>query len=338
MKFFSELSAFRDRAPRVEALDACHVGVVLRALAVTLAGVAVASMFGAHSVLHGLERLALASAGVVPAVLGWLLLACALGRMLGPQRRSVRDAMGLALGAAAGALACAILDRLVPWPQGAPWLAAALAGALWAGAVQQALDWHARSRAPADVAARLAGLQARIAPHFLFNTLNAAIALVREDPARAEGVLQDLSDLFRQALADPAQAVSLADEVALARGYLRIEQVRFGERLRVHWSLDPRADHARVPPLVLQPLVENAVKHGVQPSARGAQVHVCTQRRRNHVVITITNTVPDGPGPAGCGVALANVRERLRLLHDVHGRFQAGLRDGVFRVSLEVPA
>ena len=195
-----------------------------------------------------------------------------------------------------------------------------------------------RDRIPADSAARLAHLQARIAPHFLFNTLNTAIALVRQDPARAEAVLEDLADLFRQALADPAQSVCLSDEVALARRYLRIEQVRFGPRLRVHWTLDPRADGARVPPLVLQPLVENAVQHGVQPSAQGAQVHVCTQRRGDSVGITIRNTVPHGPGPPGSGLALANVRERLHLMHDARCRFQAGLSAGVFEVQMEVPA
>jgi two-component system sensor histidine kinase AlgZ len=195
-----------------------------------------------------------------------------------------------------------------------------------------------RDRVPADSAARLAQLQARIAPHFLFNTLNTAIALVRQDPARAEGVLEDLADLFRQVLADPAESVCLSDEVALARRYLRIEQVRFGARLRVHWTLDPRADGARVPPLVLQPLVENAVHHGVQPSAQGAQVHVWTQRRGDSVVITLRNTVPQGPGPAGSGLALANVRERLHLMHDARCRFRSGLSAGVFEVQMEVPA
>lgn len=338
MRFLGELSAFRQRAPRGAALDACHVGVVLRAVAGTEAVIAVAVMFGARTPMHWLERLALASACVLPAVLAWLLLACLTARVLARAAAPWRHGLALASGAATGALAAAFAHQLAPQPQGPPWLAAVLAGLLWAGVVQQSLAWQARSRTPADAAARLASLQARIAPHFLFNTLNAAIALVRADPARAEGLLEDLADLFRQALADPAQAVSLADEVALARRYLRIEQVRFGERLRVRWSLDPRAEGARVPPLLLQPLVENAVKHGVQPSAEGAQVHVCTQWRGASVVITITNTVPAGPGPAGCGVALANVGERLRLLHDVRCRFRAGRQGGVFEVRMEVPA
>ncbi len=195
-----------------------------------------------------------------------------------------------------------------------------------------------RDHVPADTAARLVDLQARIAPHFLFNTLNTAIALVRQDPARAEAVLEDLADLFRQALSDPSQVVSLSDEVALARRYLRIEQARFGPRLRVQWTLDPLADGARVPPLLLQPLVENAVQHGVQPSTQGAQVQVCTQRRGDSAVITVRNTVPNGPGPAGSGLALPNVHERLRLLHGVRCGFRAGMSAGVFEVQMEVPA
>jgi two-component system sensor histidine kinase AlgZ len=92
-----------------------------------------------------------------------------------------------------------------------------------------------------------------------------------------------------------------------------------------------------VPPLVLQPLVENAVKHGVEPSAMGAQVKVSTQRRNGTVVIKVTNTVPGGQGRRGHGVAQDNVRDRLRLLHDVQGQFQTVLKDGIYQVRLEVP-
>jgi two-component system sensor histidine kinase AlgZ len=136
---------------------------------------------------------------------------------------------------------------------------------------------------------------------------------------------------------DQGEAVTLAEEVALARRYLDIEQVRFGDRLQVEWSLDPAAGGAQVPPLMLQPLVENAVKHGVEPSAAGAQVKVSTQRRGGTVVIKVTNTVPAGQGRRGHGVAQNNVRDRLRLLHDVQGQFQAALKDGVYQVRMEVP-
>jgi two-component system sensor histidine kinase AlgZ len=196
---------------------------------------------------------------------------------------------------------------------------------------------RAKARMPADTSARLAELQSRMRPHFLFNTLNSAIALVRAEPLKAEALLEDLSELFHHALRDPQHAVPLASEIALARAYLAIEQVRFGERLRVQWALDPETDGAQLPPLLLQPLVENAVCHGVEPSTTGADVRISTQRRGSVAVIKVTNTVPEGQGLAGHGLALANVRERLLLLHDVQVQFRCGLRDGVFQVRIEVP-
>ncbi|MBC7940352.1 MAG: histidine kinase, partial [Chitinophagaceae bacterium] len=220
----------------------------------------------------------------------------------------------------------------------APWVASAAAGALLSAVLVAALVLRSKGRLPAETVARLAELQARIRPHFLFNSLNSAIALVREDPRRAEALLEDLSELFRHALVSKDESVTLAEEVQLARHYLAIEQVRFGERLRVEWAIDPRTGSAKVPALFLQPLVENAVKHGVEPSPTGADVKVSTQKRGSVVVIKVTNTVPSGQGRPGHGVAQDNVRDRLRLLHDVQAQFQTALIDGLYQVRMEVPA
>jgi two-component system, LytTR family, sensor histidine kinase AlgZ len=244
---------------------------------------------------------------------------------------------GIALGAAAGAYGCGLLV-LMGLVQPAPWWASAAAGALISAVLLAGLFWRTKARMPAATAARLAELQSRIRPHFLFNTLNSAIALVRAEPAKAEAVLEDLSELFRRALADPAESVTVGQEIALAQRYLEIEQIRFGDRLRVAWSLDSRADNAMLPPLLLQPLVENAVKHGVEPSALGAQVRISTVRRGSTVVIKVTNTSPAGSGERGNGLALDNVRERLALLHDVQASFRTVFKDGVFQVRLEIPA
>jgi len=113
--------------------------------------------------------------------------------------------------------------------------------------------------------------------------------------------------------------------------------VRFGGRLRVRWLVDPGCGAARVPPLLLQPLVENAVRHGVEPSASGADLSITVERGASVVVVTVSNTVPAGPGPGGAGLALRNVRARLALLHDVQGQFASGFKDGMFRVRLEIP-
>jgi two-component system sensor histidine kinase AlgZ len=334
---FQELAApvASPRPARALVFDACHVGVILRAVLFVETVFSVGAMFTAASAADWLLRVAILSVAALPATLAWLVVACSLKKVLARLPPAWQQVSGMALGAVAGLHGCAMM-ALVGTPD-PPWVASAFTGALLAAALVAALALRAKGRMPADTAARLSELQARIRPHFLFNTLNSAIALVREDPARAEAILEDLSDLFRHALVEPGESVTLAEEVALARRYLDIEQVRFGDRLQVEWALDPQAGSARVPPLVLQPLVENAVKHGVEPSAAGAQVKVSTQRRGGTVVIKVTNTVPAGQGRRGHGVAQDNVRDRLRLLHDVQGQFQAVLKDGIYQVRMEVP-
>ncbi len=317
--------------------DACHLGVVLRAVLFVELVAAVAALFGADTLGNWLTRLSVLTAASVPGVLIWLLAACRLKTLLARLPLWWQQATGVGLGALAGLYGCGIL-----WLAGGhdqlPWLASAASGALLAALLVAALVWRARGQIPATTQARLGELQARIRPHFLFNTLNTAIALVRAEPARAEALLEDLSDLFRHALREPGPAVTLDQEIALAQRYLAIEQVRFGERLRLSWQLDPQAGVALLPPLLLQPLVENAVRHGVEPSAAGADVRISTERRGERVVIKVSNTLPDGPGAAGQGLALTNVQDRLKLLHDVQGQCRFGLRDNWFVVRLEVPA
>lgn len=339
------LSAFQEltrppvpsRAPRrALVFDACQLGVVLRALLFAEAVMAVGSMYGGGGLVGWVERMAYLSGAALPGTLGWLLAACSLKKLLARLPGPAQQACGVALGAVSGLYGCALLALVTREPL--PWFAAAATGALLSAVLVAALVLRAKGRMPADTTARLAELQARIRPHFLFNSLNSAIALVREDPGKAESLLEDLSELFRHALVDQGGPVTLAEEVLIARRYLAIEQVRFGERLQVEWAIDPRAGSAKVPALFLQPLVENAVKHGVEPSPTGAQVKVTTQRRGSVVVIKVTNTVPAGQGKPGHGVALGNVRDRLRLMHDVQAQFQTALIDGLYQVRMEVPA
>ena len=324
------------------AFDACQVGVVLRAVLFVQAVVGVASLFVAPTPAGWLLLAATVTGGALPATLLWLLAACALKRLLGRLPPQWQYLAGTALGAIAALYGCGLLH----WTgvvDTAPWLASALAGALLSALMMAALVLRARGRTPATTTARLQELQSRIRPHFLFNTLNSAIALVREEPAKAEAMLEDLSELFRQALADPGESVTLADEIALAERYLAIEQVRFGDRLKVRWDLDAAASGARLPPLLLQPLVENAVKHGVEPSPEGARLRIRTERRGSLVLIEVVNSLPplrwaDAPLPRGHGIALANVRDRLRLLHDMQSQFSAGLDEKNYRVRIAIPA
>lgn len=317
--------------------DACHVGVVLRAVLFVELVVAVGTLFVSANPTDWLVTMALVTGAALAATLAWLVAACSLKKLLASLSTLQQYLAGSCLGALAACYGVGLLG-MANLINPVPWVASACAGALVACVLVVALVFRAKGQTPATTAAQLADLQARIRPHFLFNTLNSAIALVRAEPAKAEALLEDLSDLFRHALADQAESTSLGEEIALARRYLAIEQVRFGDRLQLEWSLDPAADGARLPPLLLQPLVENAVRHGVEPSELGAVLKVSTHRRGDRVVLKVTNTVPAGPGEPGQGLALDNVRNRLALMHDLQASYQCALNDGVYQVRLEFPA
>jgi two-component system sensor histidine kinase AlgZ len=344
MKDTQLLSAFHELGPAQEAarpatalvFDACHMGVVLRAVLFVEVMLGVAVIFASGDFMDWLGRVSLVTGGALPATVAWLLVACVVKKFLGRVVPPVQYTLAVALGALAGLYGCGVLavSGLLGSP---PWVASAFTGALLSALLVAWLVMRVKGRMPADTTARLTELQSRIRPHFLFNTLNSAIALVRAEPAKAETLLEDLSDLFRHALKESSDSVTLAEEIELAQRYVAIEQVRFGDRLRVQWLLDPLASHAKLPPLLLQPLVENAVCHGVEPSASGATVKISTECCGSVVVIKVTNTVPSGQGSKGHGLALRNVRDRLALLHDVQSQFRAGLQDGVYQVRMEVP-
>jgi two-component system sensor histidine kinase AlgZ len=335
---FDTLAPAAAAAPARSVFDVCHVGAVLRALLFVHGVLAIGVLFVASSFAAWVTTFAAGSSAALPAVLLWLLVACAGRRPFGALPLAAQWGVALALGAASGAAGAVLAWFATGDALGAPgWLAPALAGAALAAAMFQWLRLRAQALLPADTTARLAELQSRIRPHFLFNTLNTALALVRHDPARAEAVLEDLAELFRVAITDSAESVSLAEEVELAQRYLAIEQVRFGGRLQVSWELDPGAGAARVPPLLLQPLVENAVRHGVEPDAAGGSIRVRTRVKLGRALVSIVNSVPAVASQPGNGMALRNVRERLRLMHDVAAQFETRREADVFRVQIVVP-
>ena len=172
--------------------------------------------------------------------------------------------------------------------------------------------WRATVMAQAE--ARVQALQARIRPHFLFNSLNTIASLVHDQPDNAEAATLDLADIFRGSMRRADQLIPLADELQLARQYLDMEQRRLGERLQIDWRVDELPPGAAVLPLILQPLLENAVGHGVQARPEGGKISVYGRAEGNQVVITIGNPVaPPGATQRGHGMALRNIRERLSL-------------------------
>lgn len=338
---FDPLAEDRARGEQqtLASFDVCHPALALRAVLLVQTALAVAALCTANVWHELLARVAQGAFAGVAGVLLWLVAVCALKPVLRKVALAPRAALVLLLGALAGVLGwwplwalglSADADGLRPVAVAV--VGASLAGLLWAWLGLRARIWH-----PADSQARLLELQSRIRPHFLFNALNTAIALVRVDPERAESVLEDLSELFRVALADVGTSVSLLEEVALAQRYLAIEQVRFGQRLNVSWDIDPRVAAARVPPLMLQPLVENAVRHGIEPAVAGGRVSVQAHVRRGQVVILVSNTLTDEPSTPGHGMALHNIRERLRLLHDVAAQCDVWREADMFFARVIVP-
>ena len=201
------------------------------------------------------------------------------------------------------------------------------------------LTLHLRAFSPALAEARLQALQARIRPHFLFNSLNAVLALIRRDPRRAERALEDLAELFRALMSDGRNLVRLADEISLIERYAAIEQLRLGERLRMSWDLDNAPMDALLPPLVLQPLLENAVYHGVEPGAGIGDVLVRIERRGERVHARIENPLPQAgqSGRAGNHMALDNIRERLMLFFDAEARLESRVEGSRYCVEIDIP-
>jgi two-component system sensor histidine kinase AlgZ len=196
-------------------------------------------------------------------------------------------------------------------------------------------EW--RRRIEAFTQARVQALQARIRPHFLFNSMNTIASLTRSSPAAAERAVEDLSELFRASLGEQTE-LTVDDEVELARSYLRIEQERLGERLQLQWELDDRAGTARLPALTLQPLVENAVYHGIEPMAEGGTIRICSRVEGDRVEIDISNPVSAQIGRSpGHRMAQDNVRQRLAYAFGDAGQLEAGEHDGEYRVGIRVP-
>ena len=195
-----------------------------------------------------------------------------------------------------------------------------------------------RAYSPALAEARLQALQSRIRPHFLFNSLNAVLSLVRRDPRRAERALEDLADLFRALMQDNRRLVPLADEVALLERYASLEQLRLGERLAVDWSLQAAPLEALVPPMVLQPLLENAIYHGVEPGTGEGRVQVHLERRGARVLARIENPhIEEHARRAGNRMAFENIRERLQLFFDAEARIERRVAGDRYVVEIEIP-
>jgi len=202
------------------------------------------------------------------------------------------------------------------------------------------IQYHWKKETVAHVHARVQALQARIRPHFLFNSMNSIASLIRLDPEKAEEAIEDFAELFRASLADVREAVTLADEITLCEQYLRIETLRLEERLQIKWNVDNVPKDALLPRLSLQPLIENAIYHGIQPLPEGGLVEITGLFDGENIKIEVENPVPEKVSVPSLGnqIAQQNIHQRLQVYY---GHNQAKLsvqkQSNTYRASLYFP-
>jgi two-component system sensor histidine kinase AlgZ len=200
-------------------------------------------------------------------------------------------------------------------------------------------QWQKHVRA--EALSRIQALQARIRPHFLFNSMNTIAALTRSDPKRAEEAVEDLADLFRATLRDSHSPLRLKEELELSRIYQRIEALRLGERLNVRWDVGALPMRAFVPGLTVQPLLENAIYHGIEPLERGGTVTVSGRVVDGEIELVVSNPIASDGLPseprAGNRLALDNIRQRLDLAYGGRGSLTVDQQPDRYRVTLRFP-
>ncbi len=201
-------------------------------------------------------------------------------------------------------------------------------------------QWQKKTHQHAE--ARFMALQSRIKPHFLFNSMNSIASLIAIDPAKAEKAVENLAGLFRHALTkNPGQTVSLAEEMQWVDKYLSMEKMRLGPRLRCETDVAEELIDAQIPALCLQPLVENAIVHGIQSRPEGGKIRLEARRQGNQLVIRIHNPLPQprvsNTDHTGHGMALDNIRERLRLLYGTKASLDTASTSDGFEATVRLP-
>lgn len=199
-------------------------------------------------------------------------------------------------------------------------------------------DWRHRRLSPALAQARLAALQARIRPHFFFNAINAISMLLVKSPSAAEEALLDLADVFRALMKEVSALSKIEDEMELTQKYLRIEQMRFGDRLRCELVIEPSAAGAYIPSLLIQPLTENAIIHGVEPLGTGSVLARAYAEELTLNIMVENPYLPDARAKRVTNkIALENIRQRLELQFDAAATVRVSSEEGIWRVLVQMP-
>jgi two-component system, LytTR family, sensor histidine kinase AlgZ len=324
--------------PRDVIPDGCNLGVVLRVLLGVNAALLVVALASADTPADALATLLASAALVEPAALLSLILWCLLRRGLPPL--SLRAQRGLAwlVPVAVAGVMLVVFGRITPELQGGRMLMP-LVMALIAGIViQHYLELRARAFSPAVAEARFQALQSRIRPHFFFNSLNAVLAVVREDPLRAERMLESVADLFRAVMGDVRKLVPFEQELGLCRQYVEIEQTRLGERLKVDWQIGAVHPRAKVPQLLLQPVIENAVRYGAEKIEGECEIVVRIRQLGFNLEFFVSNPIAREPiQREGNQIGLTNIRGRLALIYDLEAKLDARVRRDRFELTMTIP-
>ena len=316
----------------------CNLGVMLRTLLVANLFVMAAAALKAPTLDALWFELLVAAAFCEPVVIVSLAALCAARRWLHGLPRLAALAAVAAFEVAVAWGVYELGGGLLPDRRALSFPQVAFLTLFVTGALLAYFDLRARALAPAVAEARIQALQARIRPHFLYNSINAVLSLIRSEPRRAERALEDLADLFRVLMADNRTLAPIANEVELARQYLALESLRLGDRLRVTWRTETMPPDALMPPLVLQPLVENAVYHGIEPCEAGGEIEIDVGLANGQLVMSLRNPFPGGGRhSAGNRMAIVNIRERLQLHFDAEASMRSEVKDGVYKVTIRVP-
>lgn len=318
--------------------DFRNMGVQLRILVLINTMAMVSAILRTDSLESAWQAMMQVSAAIQPILLMTLLSLFAVSPKLAgiSYRAGILAVLSLAVLLAIG-IQHISGDLISPETTFALWRTGLLT-ALAAGMLLGYFNLRSRALSPAITEARLQALQARIRPHFLFNSLNAVLSLIRNDPKRAETALEDMADLFRVLMADNRQLVPLQNELELCRQYLSLEQLRLGERLQLSWHIDNMPEDALIPPLVLQPLLENAIYHGIEPFQEGGEININLYRSRDQVHMVLTNPYRmEGGHHNGNKMALGNIRERLALHFDAEAQLMTKVVGNQYRVHIVIP-
>ncbi len=323
---------------QVELPNFCHLGVALRIALTVEAALAAGAIARAPDAEAFWAEFIELSALAQPALLLTLMGLCASSRWLRSQSYRWGVGLTLGLGVAIPVLAALWLHPLLG-EIGLVSLTGVAVFALMMGVgLLSYFNLRSRALSPAITEARLQALQARIRPHFLFNSLNAVLSLVRSDPHRAEHALENMADLFRSLMGNANQLAPLEDEVALTRAYLELEQLRLGDRLQIDWHIKKMPADALIPPLVIQPLVENAVYHGIEPQPEGGEISLNIYLSADKVHILVRNPIAtEVSHHKGNRIALANIRERLLLHFDLDAQLKLEPLGTVYQVHIVIP-